>query len=467
MQTIGEQQVKGEFAIKPSTDTPTLNTSNWPILLKDYDKLNIRTNHFTPIPHGTSPLNRSLSEYLKYGFINLDKPANPSSHEVVAWIKRILKVEKTGHSGTLDPKVTGCLIVCLERATRLVKSQQSAGKEYVAILKLHSLKKSNGEKITKKDIKLAVEQLQGKLFQRPPVISAVKRELRVRRIYDSKLLEFDEEEGVAVLWMSCEAGTYVRTYCIHMGLLLGVGGHMLELRRVRSGHLGETEEDGLVTLHDVLDAAYLRDAEGDEAMIRRVVRPLECLLTKHKKVVVKDSCVNAICYGAKLMIPGLLRYSDGISENEEIVMMTTKGEAIALGIAEMSTVTMSSVDHGVVARIKRVIMDRDLYPRKWGLGPIAQKKKALVKEGLLDKYGKKNEKTPVDWRQSYLEELNKRREEIRKKFAEELDGEQVNGEGIVDVVMKEKKAKKAKKEKKKRKKEKEGNGDAKKKAKTG
>lgn len=63
------------------------------------------------------------------GFINLDKPANPSSHEVVAWIRRILRVDKTGHSGTLDPKVTGCLIVCVDRATRLVKSQQSAGND--------------------------------------------------------------------------------------------------------------------------------------------------------------------------------------------------------------------------------------------------------------------------------------------------------------------------------------------------
>lgn len=65
--------------------------------------------------------------HYRSGFINLDKPSNPSSHEVVAWIRRILRVEKTGHSGTLDPKVTGCLIVCIERATRLVKSQQSAG----------------------------------------------------------------------------------------------------------------------------------------------------------------------------------------------------------------------------------------------------------------------------------------------------------------------------------------------------
>lgn len=56
---------------------------------------------------------------MHYGVINLDKPANPSSHEVVAWVKRMLRVEKTGHSGTLDPKVTGCLIVCIDRATRL------------------------------------------------------------------------------------------------------------------------------------------------------------------------------------------------------------------------------------------------------------------------------------------------------------------------------------------------------------
>lgn len=82
-----------------------------------------KSSHFTPIPCGHTPTQRPLEEHLKYSFINLDKPANPSSHEVVAWVKRILEVEKTGHSGTLDPKVTGCLIVCLNRATRLAKAQ--------------------------------------------------------------------------------------------------------------------------------------------------------------------------------------------------------------------------------------------------------------------------------------------------------------------------------------------------------
>ena len=114
-----------------SSEKTALDTSDWPLLLKDYDKLNKRTGHYTPIPAGCSPLKRPLADYVKSGIINLDKPANPSSHEVVAWIKRILRVDKTGHSGTLDPKVTGCLIVCIDRATRLVKSQQNAGKECV------------------------------------------------------------------------------------------------------------------------------------------------------------------------------------------------------------------------------------------------------------------------------------------------------------------------------------------------
>lgn len=291
-----------------------------------------------------------------YGCMNLDKPANPSSHEVVAWIKRILRVEKTGHSGTLDPKVTGNLIVCIERATRLVKAQQGAGKEYVCICRFHSKVEGGEARVAK-----ALETLTGALFQRPPLISAVKRQLRIRTIYKSKLIEYDDTRHLAVFWVSCEAGTYIRTLCVHMGLVLGVGGHMQELRRVRSGILGES--DNMVTMHDVLDAQWLYDNSKDESYLRRAVMPLEVLLTSYKRVVVKDSAVNAICYGAKLMIPGLLRFEDGIEVDDEIVVITTKGEAVAMAIAQMNTATMATCDHGTVAKVKRVIMERDTYPR--------------------------------------------------------------------------------------------------------
>lgn len=81
--------------------------------------------------------------------------------------------------------------------------------------------------------------------------------------------------------------------------------------------------------------------------------------------------------------------------------MTTKGEAIAIGIAQMATVELSTCDHGVVAKVKRCIMERDLYPRRWGLGPVAVEKKKMKETGKLDKYGRPNENTPAKWNAEY------------------------------------------------------------------
>ncbi|PSS14260.1 H/ACA ribonucleoprotein complex subunit like [Actinidia chinensis var. chinensis] len=421
-----------DYSIKPQSFTPSLDTSQWPILLKNYDRLNIRTGHYTPLPSGFSPLKRPLAEYIRYGVLNLDKPANPSSHEVVAWIKRILRVEKTGHSGTLDPKVTGNLIVCIDRATRLVKSQQGAGKEYVCVARLHS-GVSDPAKVGR-----ALETLTGAVFQRPPLISAVKRQLRIRTIYECKLLEFDPNRHLVVFWLSCEAGTYVRTMCVHLGLILGVGGHMQELRRVRSGIMGE--KDNMGTMHDVMDAQWVYDNYRDESYLRRVIMPLEVLLTSYKRLVVKDSAVNAICYGAKLMIPGLLRFENDIEVGEEVVLMTTKGEAIALGIAEMTTAVMATCDHGVVAKIKRVVMDRDTYPRKWGLGPRASMKKKLISEGKLDKHGKPNGSTPTEWMRNVV--LSAGGDSMVAGLAAATATEPVNASTEVTVMEGEKKKKK-------------------------
>uniref|UniRef100_A0A7S1XJG2 PUA domain-containing protein n=1 Tax=Erythrolobus australicus TaxID=1077150 RepID=A0A7S1XJG2_9RHOD len=453
-QGIGDAQRASEFQIKPESAAPALDTSEWPLLLKNFDKLNVRSAHYTPIPSGHSPLKRPLQEYLRYGMINLDKPANPSSHEVVAWVKKILRCEKTGHSGTLDPQVTGCLIVCIDRATRLVKSQQSAGKEYVGVLRLHASLGDNAEA----RVKRAVETLTGAVFQRPPLISAVKRQLRIRTIYESRLIEYDDARRLGVFWVSCEAGTYIRTLCVHLGLLLGVGGHMQELRRVRSG--AQSEREGLVSMHDVLDAQWLYDNNKDESYLRRVVKPLEALLVKHPRVVIKDSSVNAICYGAKLMIPGLLRYEDDIEVGQEIVIVSTKGEAVALAIAEMTSAVMATCDHGVVARIKRVIMERDTYPRRWGLGPMASKKKQMVKDGKLTKHGRTNENTPASWSKEHpklsppLEQAPSAGNHAETKSSDEpVSGNRAATDADGDAAMES--AKKAKKEKKEKREKKE------------
>ena len=384
-----------DFHLKSEDATPTLQTADWPLLLKNYNSLIVRTGHYTPIPTGCSPLSRPLLEYIRYGILNLDKPANPSSHEVVAWIRRILRVEKTGHSGTLDPKVTGNLLVCIERATRLVKSQQSAGKEYVCVIRLHGPIK-NAKRLEK-----VLEKLTGAVYQRPPLISAVKRQLRIRTIYQSRLIEYDEQRHLGVFWVSCEAGTYIRTMCVHLGLMLGVGAHMQELRRVRSGALGEAEN--MVTMHDVLDAQWMYDNLGDESYLRRVVMPLEALLVNYKRIIIKDSAVNALCYGAKLLLPGVLRFSADIELGTQVVVVSTKGEAVCIGVAQMTSAQMATVDHGVCMRTKRVIMERDTYPRRWGLGPKAQEKKKLITDGKLDKYGRPTEQTPTAWKDNYVD----------------------------------------------------------------
>lgn len=427
-----------KFVVAPEENAPPIDTSKWPLLLKNYDRLLVRTGHYTPLPFGCSPLSRALEDYLLYGIINLDKPVNPSSHEVVSWIKRIMKCEKTGHSGTLDPKVSGCLLVCLNRATRLVKAQQSAGKEYVCIVRFHSDPGGPAK------IQRAVDMLIGACFQRPPVISAVKRQLRVRTIYEAKMLEYNEKRHMAIFWVSCEAGTYIRTMCVHIGLFLGVGAHMQELRRVRSGVLDENKY--MSTMHDVLDAQFMYENLRDEKYLRRTVMPLELILTNFPRIVVKDSAVNAICYGAQLMIPGVLRFEKNIDVGSEIVMMTTKGEAVAMGIAQMTTAVITSVDHGTVAVIKRVIMERDTYNMRWGFGPRATDKKKLILAGKLTEKGRPNEKTPRDWllgqgRWSWLPKLTGETEEEAPKKKRKKDAEEE--EAPAEEPEKKKKKKKA------------------------
>jgi H/ACA ribonucleoprotein complex subunit 4 len=333
------------------------NSEKWPLLLRGIGEMNVKTTKYTPTSCGHAPDTRPIDIHLKYGVINLDKPCNPSSHEVVSWIKNILRCSKTGHSGTLDPAVSGCLPVCLNRATRIAKAQQDVGKEYVAVVKFEA-------DVDEEQFKEALVRFQGPLLQRPPLQCAVKRDLRIRKVESNTFLDFDPERRLGMFHTACEAGTYIRSLCVHIGLSLGVKSHMAELRRVRSGSVDET---ALVTMHDVLDAMYLYDRSRDESYLRKVVLPLETLLTGYPRVIVKDSSVDAVCHGGQLTIPGVLRYDD-FGSGDMIVLVTPKGEAVALCKAVMSASEISVVDHGEVCKIKRVIMEKDTYRRQWKLG---------------------------------------------------------------------------------------------------
>ena len=245
------------------------------------------------------------------------------------------------------------LPVALNDAAKALMAVLNAGKEYVAVMKLHS-------DVPASRIKEVMSEFVGPIYQRPPVRASVKRRLRIRTIYELEVLEV---EGRYVLFrVACEAGTYVRKLCVDIGNALGCGAHMQELRRTR---VGSFSEDDAVTLHELSEAMFLWRELGDEKAVRRVIRPVEHMLSFLPRIVIRDSAVDAICHGAQLAAPGVLKLHSGIEPGDMVLITTLKGEAVALAEALVSSREMMAMRKGLVARTLRVLMKPGTYPRMW------------------------------------------------------------------------------------------------------
>ncbi len=322
-----------------------------------YDDFLVRAEEQSNPSHGWVPRERPIREYLAVGVINLDKPPGPSSHEVVAWVKKLLSLSRAGHGGTLDPKVSGVLPVTLERATRIISFIMRSGKEYVCVMELH-------EDVERQRLEGIIKEFIGPIYQLPPVRSAVKRALRVRNVYSIDLIE---KEGKYVLMrVSCEAGTYIRKLCHDIGEVLGVGAHMRELRRTRAGPF--REDEGIHTLHELLDAITIWKDRGEETMLRGVVSPVEEFIGGLPKVFIRDSAVDAICHGANLAAPGLLKISKGVKPGDTLCIMTGKGELVGIAKARLSSEECIRSESGLIADTERIVMEPGTYPKGWASG---------------------------------------------------------------------------------------------------
>ncbi len=307
-----------------------------------------------PGPYGYRPRDRPILFYLDNGIINLDKPRGPTSHTVTKLVKKILEYPgKIGHCGTLDPKVSGVLPIVLGNTTKLSRIVAGSDKEYVGVLYVHG-------DVDQEDLENALEKFTGPIFQRPPVKSAVKRTLRVRRVYSIDLLE--SEGRFHLLKVHVESGTYIRKLFFDIGEYLGVGGSMRELRRIRSGIFNEKNS---VTLQQLYEAYQEWKRSGDESELRNVVLPLEVAIKGIPKIIIKDSAVASVTYGASLKVKGVSSLSKNIEKGKMVAIMTLKGELVAIGRSKMSSDEIVSADEGIVADIDRVIMPRDLYPPMW------------------------------------------------------------------------------------------------------
>ena len=315
----------------------------------------IKSKSKTNPDYGCNPYERPIEEHISKGVINLDKPSGPSSHEVDSWVKRILHVNKTGHGGTLDPKVTGVLPIGIDTATRVSQLLLPAGKEYVCLMTMH-------KEMPEDQVYEIFDQFTGKIYQTPPVKSAVKRELRVRTIYYATIYEI---KGKDVLFrVGCEAGTYIRTLCHDIGEALGCGAHMAELRRTRAGPFNERNDD-LVNLHDLTDAYHFWVEDGDESYLRNAIKPMEVAADHLPQIFIKDSAVEAICQGANLAAGGISMLSKGIKRGDLVAIKSLKGELVASGIALASTEEIMNADSGLVVNTNKVFMQPGVYPMAW------------------------------------------------------------------------------------------------------
>ncbi len=315
------------------------------MLIKDPDAI--------PDKWGKRPSDRSVGELLAAGVIALDKPRGPTSHQVTAWVRDAIHVEKIGHGGTLDPYVSGILPICTGKAVKLTDLVLSSHKEYVCLMTLHG-------DMPEKKIRTVIKTFEGKIYQMPPVRSAVKRQLRIRNVESIDILEI---EGRNILFrIACDAGTYVRTICTDIGEALGCGGNMLELRRPSSGVMNEKNA---ATLHDIADAYIFWQQDGREEWLRSIIKPMEVLVEPLPKIIVKATAVDAICHGADLNIQGIHMLDDEIRKNALVALMTARGELIAIGKMMMSSGKIMSTGQGKAVDVERVLMEPGHYPKMW------------------------------------------------------------------------------------------------------
>ncbi len=242
----------------------------------------------------------------------LDKPSGPTSFDVVEGVSKILKVKRAGHSGTLDPRVTGLMLIALGESRKAMPVFMCLNKEYIGRMYVHG-------NVNKKKLRNVFKRFVGEIEQMPPVKSRVKRVIRKRRIYE---LEITNIEGRYISFrVLCEHGTYIRKLCHQIGEELGTGAHMTQLRRTK---IDGFSVDEAISMDDLKMGERKRGFVSLEKALERV---------NFKKVVVCNKFIEKIRNGSPLRESWRKCIDSNIRENERIGIYDERGNIIALGVA--------------------------------------------------------------------------------------------------------------------------------------
>ena len=266
---------------------------------------------------------KTISELLEFGIININKPSGQTSFNVSDFVRKTLKpfgVRKTSHFGTLDPKVTGVLPIALNRACKLTGFFLGADKEYIGIMRIH-------KEIPLDEIKKAIkEKFLGVIMQKPPKRSRVKRQERQREVKEFELLE---KNGKDILFRAkVQGGTYIRKLLSDLGDYMKIGAHMLELRRIRAGIFSENDkEDPSVNLFDFVKAVE-EYKNGNDKLLRKIIIPAEIISELHDVVEVNESSLERLFTGKPVLFSDLKNKKK--FEKEEIVCIFSKDKFIEM-----------------------------------------------------------------------------------------------------------------------------------------
>ena len=285
-------------------------------------------------------------------FLLIDKPRGPSSHQVTAWVRDLLGVERAGHAGTLDPNVSGLLWIGVGPALKLLPLVLEFPKRYVGVVAFH------GE-VAPKELARTLEEFTGPVYQTPPVRSAVRRERRVRTIHRLELVESDPPR--VILDVVADSGTYIRTLAVDLGEALGVGGHLEELRRVATGPFTEAQSVPLTALADAV-AAHLA---GDPGRLLGLLHPIEEVWREFPTIVLRDAAASAVAHGAGLASGGILAIPRPFSTGAHVALVDRSGALVATGVARHGSTEVGRVAHGWVVDGTRVFVDPARFPARW------------------------------------------------------------------------------------------------------
>ncbi len=262
---------------------------------------------------------KTIQELLNFGIINIDKPSGPTSFDISDFVRKTLDgigVKKTSHFGTLDPKVTGVLPIALNRACKLTGFFLGEDKEYVGIMRIHS-------DIPAEEIRKVIkEKFLGNIKQTPPKKSRVKRVEREREI---KRFDILEKNGQDILFLAeVQGGTYIRKLISDLGDYLGIGAHMLELRRIRAGIFREEKSINLYEFEKIIEEYR----KGNETRLREIIIPGEIVSEVYPVVQIKGEDLRHILTGKPIHKKDLVK--DEKFEKGQIICIFFKERFIGM-----------------------------------------------------------------------------------------------------------------------------------------